>query len=141
MLGDLILRKSLSILLIVLVLLIPIGCESITLTESRAEIKINMPKDDTVNGYRTESVAVNNSNTIPADKVGVESQKPSKTSSEVKGSSFAEHIQYCANTNSKIFHKTDCGSAKNLKEENKYITSNREELMLDGYTPCKKCNP
>ena len=140
MLGDLILKKSLSILLIVLILLIPIGCSSNNTTESRDEIKINMPKDNTVNGYRTKPILDDNGNIVSADRVGVESSK-SPSTSKTQAPSFNEQIQYCVNINSKTFHKTDCGSAKNLKEENKYITSNRDELINDGYNPCKKCNP
>ena len=135
-------KKLLIILLILLIPLSLVGCSSGTETESRAEIVINMPTDNTVNGYRTESVVKDEKDTIPTNKVGVESKKPSANSStESKPPIVTEPVQYCANINSKTFHKTDCGSAKNLKEENKYITSNREELINDGYTPCKKCNP
>ncbi|MBO5020343.1 MAG: hypothetical protein J6D52_06745 [Clostridia bacterium] len=131
-------KKLLIILLILLIPLSFVGCSPSTETESHADIIINMPTDNTVNGYRTESVVKDEKDTIPTDKVGVESQNPI---SESKAPDTAEPIQYCANINSKTFHKTDCGSAKNLKEENKYITSNRDELIQDGYTPCKKCNP
>ena len=131
-------KKLLIILLILLIPLSLVGCSLNTETESHAEIIINMPTDNTVNGYRTESVVNDEKDTIPTDKVGVESKKPT---SEIKTPDVTKPIQYCANINSKTFHKTYCGSAKNLKEENKYITSNRQELIEDGYIPCKKCNP
>lgn len=135
-------KKLLIILSVFLITLSLVGCSLNTETESREEIIINLPTDNTVNGYRTEIVIENDKNTVPADKVAVESKKSSSTaSSEDKRSDVTEPVQYCANINSKTFHKSDCGSVKKLKDENKYFTSNRDELISDGYTPCKKCNP
>ncbi len=133
-------KKLLAVLLIILISLMIIGCKADTKGGQRQEVTINMPKDDTVNGYRTESVIGNIGDTVSANKVAVESNKATSSSKTQKPSSNVL-IQYCANTNSKTFHKSECGSAKNLNEENKYITSNRQELVEDGYAPCKKCNP
>ena len=50
--------------------------------------------------------------------------------------------KYVLNTNTKKFHYADCSSAKRTKEENKATTNKgREELINEGYTPCKQCNP
>ena len=118
-------KKLLIILLILLIPLSFVGCSLGTETESHADIIINMPTDNTVNGYRTESVIKDEKDTIPTDKVGVESKKPTATSSaENKTSIVTEPVQYCANINSKTFHKTDCGSAKNLKDIIPFITEN-----------------
>ena len=49
---------------------------------------------------------------------------------------------YILNTNTKKFHRPDCGSVKSMKEENKaYSSESRESLISQGYDPCKKCNP
>ena len=50
--------------------------------------------------------------------------------------------EYILNTNSKKFHRKDCGLSKDIKEHNK-ATSNksRDELINSGYSPCKNCNP
>lgn len=49
---------------------------------------------------------------------------------------------YVINTNSKKFHDLDCGSVEQIKKENKmYYTGTREELIVEGYDPCKNCNP
>lgn len=49
---------------------------------------------------------------------------------------------YVVNTKSKKFHKEDCSALKNTKSENtKKYRGNRENLINNGYTPCKQCNP
>ena len=49
---------------------------------------------------------------------------------------------YVLNTNKKKFHRPDCGSVSEMKEKNKrYYTGSREEIIAQGYDPCKRCNP
>lgn len=49
---------------------------------------------------------------------------------------------YICNTNTYKFHYPSCSSVKQMKESNKLPTSaTREELIQQGYEPCKKCNP
>ncbi len=51
-------------------------------------------------------------------------------------------VNYVANTNTKKFHVPDCSSVADMKESNKlYYTGTREELIDQGYQPCKRCNP
>ena len=51
-------------------------------------------------------------------------------------------VHYIANTNSKKFHLPTCSSVKDMKESNKwYFTGTREELIQQGYEPCKRCKP
>lgn len=53
-----------------------------------------------------------------------------------------EAVSYICNTNTKKFHYPECSSVKQMKEKNKLPTSaTREELIGQGYDPCKKCNP
>ena len=57
-------------------------------------------------------------------------------------STEGEEVRYIANTNTKKFHVPDCSSVKDMKESNKlYFTGTREELIEQGYQPCKRCNP
>lgn len=50
--------------------------------------------------------------------------------------------EYVLNTSSKKFHLSDCGSVSTIKDSNKKTsTKSRDELMNEGYTPCKQCNP
>lgn len=49
---------------------------------------------------------------------------------------------YILNINSKKFHLPDCKSAGQIADKNKRESDkSREELIQDGYEPCKNCNP
>lgn len=49
---------------------------------------------------------------------------------------------YIINVNSQVFHEPECSSVKRMKEKNKLeYTGTREELLDQGYAPCKNCNP
>lgn len=49
---------------------------------------------------------------------------------------------YVINTNTGRFHRPDCSSATQMKPENrKDVTATRDELVREGYEPCKQCKP
>jgi DNA-entry nuclease len=49
---------------------------------------------------------------------------------------------YIANKNTKKFHYPSCSSVSDMKEKNKlYFDGSRDELIGQGYVPCKRCNP
>ena len=49
---------------------------------------------------------------------------------------------YVLNTNTHKFHRPDCSSVNTMSEKNKKIvTEPREEIIEEGYAPCKKCKP
>lgn len=49
---------------------------------------------------------------------------------------------YILNTNTMKFHKTNCRSVKQIKEDNKEeYTGVREALLEQGYEPCGNCHP
>lgn len=49
---------------------------------------------------------------------------------------------YVKNKNTKKFHRPECGSVSEMKEKNKeYSNQTREEIIAEGYSPCKRCNP
>lgn len=51
-------------------------------------------------------------------------------------------VAYMANTSTGKFHEPGCASVDDMKESNKlYFTGTRDELIADGYVPCKRCNP
>ena len=54
----------------------------------------------------------------------------------------ANEDTYIVNTNTGKFHKPSCRSVKQMKESNKSErTTTRDELIAEGYEPCKNCNP
>lgn len=49
---------------------------------------------------------------------------------------------YVLNTNTKKFHYPWCSSVSEMKEKNrKGYTGSRDELVAEGYSPCKRCMP
>ena len=53
-----------------------------------------------------------------------------------------EEITYVMNTNTKKFHRPYCSSVKDIKDKNRRDTTlSREEIISQGYAPCKRCNP
>lgn len=50
--------------------------------------------------------------------------------------------EYVININSKVFHKPNCQAADKISKKNrKEWKGNREDLIADGYKPCKMCKP
>ena len=49
--------------------------------------------------------------------------------------------EYVLNTNTKKFHLKSCQSVAQIKEENKQYGTDRDEILREGYTPCKQCDP
>lgn len=77
------------------------------------------------------------------DKTSTASPSESETSSsENTSSTNTNTLTYILNTNSHKFHKPDCSSASKISDANrKDFYGTREELIEDGYEPCKICNP
>ena len=49
---------------------------------------------------------------------------------------------YILNTNTKKFHYPDCSSVGDMKETNKKeFNGTRDEVIAQGYIPCKRCKP
>lgn len=54
----------------------------------------------------------------------------------------ATTVSYIANKNTKKFHIPQCSSVGDMKEKNKwYFNGSRDELIAQGYVPCKRCYP
>ena len=59
----------------------------------------------------------------------------------VSGKTILEET-YILNISSKKFHRPDCSSVREMKEQNREeYAGSREELISRGYAPCKSCNP
>lgn len=56
--------------------------------------------------------------------------------------STSKSTKYVINTNTGKFHLPSCSSvADTLAKNKKVFNGNREQLISDGYMPCKRCNP
>lgn len=50
--------------------------------------------------------------------------------------------EYILNTNTKKFHRPSCSSVNQMKESNKQVYNGvRDDIIAQGYEPCKKCQP
>lgn len=108
-------QKTVITIMIFMILFSLVGCSKTDANqnaESKTEVIINVPEDDTVNGYRNKVQEIAENEAL-----------------------------YCANKNSKVFHKQSCSSVNKMKDENKYFAKDKNELLEDGYQPCKSCNP
>lgn len=69
---------------------------------------------------------------------------PTEPSEEntVSGNTQATESTYILNTNTQKFHLPGCSGLNQMNEKNKKeFTGTRDELIQQGYEPCKKCNP
>ena len=122
-----IMKNFISILLLLSLLFLFCGCyenKDIKSEKEKTEVTVNMPKDNTVNGYRDKDFEKNT--VVPANPVTVISSKDAK---------------YFGNITTKKFHTPDCSVLKKTKSENLYFAIERDEMLSMGYSPCKKCNP
>lgn len=80
-------------------------------------------------------------NSSLADVVSSE-EVESKSSSAATNTTIAENTTYILNTNSHKFHKPSCSSVNKMSQANKKeFNGIRDQLIEEGYEPCKLCNP
>ncbi len=61
---------------------------------------------------------------------------------ELATTAEAVGVDYIINLNTGKFHCSDCQSVNQMAEHNKKeYTGDRDDLILQGYEPCKRCNP
>ena len=66
---------------------------------------------------------------------------PAADSNETPKEKAANEVTYVLNTDSKKFHLPSCSSAKKISPENYATATDRDEIISQGYEPCKRCNP
>ena len=125
--------KRLIVLFALLTIFIS-GCSAEKVDTKPSPVKINLPTDNTVNGYRIsdgENVYSSIPDVIDASEVGIVSSVNINTTEK----------SFCGNKNSKVFHISSCGSVTGMKEQNKVYFNSRSEFISNGYKPCSRCNP
>lgn len=67
--------------------------------------------------------------------------EPAETSPPVQND-VSEQYDYVVNTNTKKFHYPSCSSVEDIKDKNRWdYSGSRDDLIAQGYVPCKRCNP
>lgn len=90
--------------------------------------------------YATGDSSADGSSTSAAS----DNPAPAATNNAVEQNSASNDVSstYILNTSSKKFHRPDCSSVTQMKNSNKKeFSGSREELISQGYDPCKRCNP
>lgn len=68
--------------------------------------------------------------------------QPSTNTVPTDGGTAAAEKTYVLNTNTKKFHYPTCSSVDDMAEKSKQeYTGTRDEVIAQGYDPCKRCNP
>ena len=72
-----------------------------------------------------------------------DAKNPSNGAGSEEGSATSYGSQeYVLNTKSMKFHRPTCSSVDDISDNNKQeATATRDELISEGYSPCKQCNP
>lgn len=72
-----------------------------------------------------------------------DAKNPSNGEGSEEGSATSYGSQeYVLNTKSMKFHRPTCSSVDDIADNNKQeATATRDELISEGYSPCKQCNP
>lgn len=114
--------------------------ETIALSDLLARSKANASETGTAETETTTGTET------AAESVEIVSTaaEPTETEplSEAAADADAESGDYVLNTNSKKFHFPSCASVETIKPKNKSAyTGAREDLIAQGYLPCKRCNP
>ena len=77
-----------------------------------------------------------------ADKSGTQQAAVQTESVKETSAPVSTGTEYILITNTKKFHYPSCSSVKQMKASNKKeYTGSRDDLIAQGYDPCKKCNP
>ena len=77
-----------------------------------------------------------------ADKSGTQQAAVQTESVKETSAPVSTGTEYILNANTKKFHYPSCSSVKQMKASNKKeYTGSRDDLIAQGYDPCKKCNP
>lgn len=89
-----------------------------------------------------ESLQVTQEEMVEEPEIPIQSEIQIEQESENASIPESPDVTYVLNTNTKKFHYPSCSSVNQMKEKNKRIfTGNRDDVISQGYEPCKRCNP
>lgn len=90
----------------------------------------------------TSAVSTRSTSAVSTRSASTASTRSTAKASVSAASQQNTGITYVLNTNTKKFHLPGCSSVSAMKQKNRSDTSmSYEEVIRQGYEPCKKCNP
>lgn len=85
---------------------------------------------------------VNSDDTNDSENGAVETTLPAEDTENKDTVSEPSEVTYVLNKSKHKFHLPSCSSVSRIADHNKEeFTGTRDELITDGYEPCKVCNP
>lgn len=94
-------------------------------------------KDINKDTGKTASEDTSTSSAVPEENNAV-AETDNGTNNEVSNDVSIES-KYIANTSTKKFHVSTCKYVKSMSEDNKLYSESYDELISEGYEPCKVC--
>lgn len=96
--------------------------------------------NNTTSKGNTENSQTNQANNATGSS---DAKNPSNGAGSEEGSATSYGSQeYVLNAKSMKFHRPTCSSVNDIADNNKQeVTATRDELISEGYSPCKQCNP
>ena len=80
--------------------------------------------------------------TAAANAAGGTGQASAESGAAVGSAEDGKEITYVVNSNTGKFHRPGCSSVSQMKQKNRLdTTESRDQLIAEGYSPCKRCNP
>ena len=97
------------------------------------------PTTETTTEETTEETKEATSEPTTEETTEAPTETPIERSAPVQESDVQDYV---VNTNTRKFHYPSCSSAGDIKPKNRSDrTCTRDELISEGYIPCKRCNP
>ena len=99
-------------------------------------------EEPTDNWKPGEKEVVKNTATQTYTNSNKDTNTKTKVDKSIKGTADEKNCTYVLNTNTKKIHLPGCSSVNTMKDKNKgYTNKTIEQLMKEGYDPCKRCKP
>lgn len=144
-------KKSISLILVVLICFSLSACTAKTATTENDKPLIVLPESNSTDiSSNTETTDKTEVSEETSSKVEESQSSKTEETSKVTQSVSSDTTQntpsqnathYLGNKNTKKFHKSTCSFAKKIKSENLITFESREEAVSGNYAPCGKCNP
>ncbi|WP_022765314.1 nuclease [Butyrivibrio sp. XPD2006] len=110
--------------------------------EESAKKDAEMKATDVASSTQVEVAPVNNQEPSTSTGSGVESGGGNADNFNTYNNTSQQNTtEYVLNTSSKKFHYASCSSVPKISPENYATATNRDDILAQGYQPCKKCNP
>ncbi len=96
---------------------------------------------DVFDSYQVARVIDNGRCGAGCASIYAKAEKESKQTMQTEQQPVYQTDAYIGNKNSHVFHHAGCTSVQRMNKSNQVIRKNKEDAQLQGYRPCKLCQP